>query len=76
MSTPQHFEELRRAAFDRGQSDYWRFKAQADGEPVFNNNPHQNNHATDEAAEWERGWQLAESDDALAEHKTEQDIKG
>lgn len=65
-----HFEELRRMAFQRGMSDYDRAKqmADADGSPIFKNNPHQNNHATDEKESWEEGWESAESDDPNPGH--------
>lgn len=54
-----HFEELRRAAYNRGRSDYLRFAAcrVEEGQEVWKNNPYQNNHATDEREEWDRGFE-------------------
>lgn len=64
MPNAEHFAELRRMAFARGESDYYRAKEQAEpGAALFKNNPHQNNHATDEREEWERGWHFAEAED-------------
>lgn len=58
-TSPNHFEELRRMAHDRGRRDYRRAQEEAnqDGRPIFKNNPHQNNAATDEREAWEEGWE-------------------
>lgn len=72
MNKSDHFDELRRMAFNRGAADYVRAKQQRIGsEPLWKNNPHQNNHATDEAQAWNEGWELAEQEDAdaLREHR-------
>lgn len=62
---PFYYEELRRMAQDRGMRDYERAKQQAaPGEPLFRNNPHQNNSATDEAEFWDLGWDNAAALDA------------
>lgn len=68
MNTVDHFEQLRRAAHERGMADYEREaeNARISGERIFKNNPFQNNHATDEAKHWNEGWAnallLAEQD--------------
>lgn len=60
-----HFEQLRRFAFIRGAEDYARAKEQQEpGQPLVKNNPHQNNHATDEWLSWEEGWEWAEQQEA------------
>ena len=62
MTTPDHFEQLRRAAQTRGERDYEREmqRARLSGEPIFCNNPYQNNHATDESTFWKLGWANAQ----------------
>ena len=63
-----HYEQLRRDAQERGMRDYEREaeNARISGEPIFRNNPYQNNHATDEREFWAIGWEnarkLAEQD--------------
>lgn len=47
-----HFEQLRRAAFQRGMDAY------ESGVPR-EDNPHRNVHATDEAEHWDLGWDNA-----------------
>lgn len=63
------FEQLRRDARARGFRDYCRERDNAahTGESIFRNNPHQNNHATDERECWDEGWDDAANLDARGE---------
>lgn len=58
MGAINQFEQLRRDAYERGQRDYHREKANAaaSGEPIWRNNPYQNNFATDEREAWDEAW--------------------
>lgn len=54
------FDELRRMAYRRGMSDYERYEQnRLPGEPVWRNNPYQNNYATDERENWDWGYDEA-----------------
>lgn len=61
MTAPDHFEQLRRAAHERGMADYDRAVqlSRNDGQPIIKYNPHQNNFATDEREHWNNGWDSA-----------------
>ena len=60
MTLTDHFEQLRRLAFERGMADFDRAKDNADpGEELWRNNPYQNNYATDEREMWDLGWDNA-----------------
>lgn len=57
MHTEDYFVHLRREAYERGRRDCFKaWEASKEGETPLKNNPHQNNHATDEREAWEEGW--------------------
>lgn len=69
------FDELNRMARDRGERDFERaVGAYAAGHALWKNNPHQNNHATEEALHWEEGWEAA-ARQHLDEHRRFYPIK-